>query len=215
LEGHLLGPTKRCYSTPLRPSASVGLVLNAVYDTLIFLAISFRIASFRWVGENWQTRIKCFFTADGLPWLSRSLIQGGQLYYLASVLSSGVTCILVFAPNIPPFYRAVLTVLSVTLPNVVACRVFRGIRLCFIQEVQPTLFGTTPTISRVHFASGQVPSTIGTLDDSQNLQSIITETKVVDEDPHHFYPHAEQASLGEGVQSIPLIEFKEYASDNV
>jgi hypothetical protein len=57
-------------------------VLNAINDTLVFLAISYHIISYTTIGDSWSARAKSFFTADGLPRLSKALLQGGQLYYL-------------------------------------------------------------------------------------------------------------------------------------
>jgi hypothetical protein len=57
------------------------VVLNAVYDTLVFLAISYRIISYTIIGDSWSARVKTFFGANGLPRLSKGLLHGGQLYY--------------------------------------------------------------------------------------------------------------------------------------
>jgi hypothetical protein len=77
-----MGPTRRCIVTKTRSYTSVPIVLNAVNDTLVFLAISFRIVSYTIVGESWGARARSFWSADGLPKLSRGLLQSGQLYYL-------------------------------------------------------------------------------------------------------------------------------------
>ena len=77
-----IGPTKRCILTAVRSYVFVPVVLNAINDTLIFLAISYYIGSYTIVGASWGARAKSFFRADGLPRLSKALLQGGQLYYL-------------------------------------------------------------------------------------------------------------------------------------
>jgi hypothetical protein len=59
--------------------------MHAIYDTLVFLAISFRILSYTVVGDTFEARVKSFFRGTGLPNLSRSILQGGQLYYLFAV----------------------------------------------------------------------------------------------------------------------------------
>ena len=58
-----------------------GYMANVVYDTLLYLSISWRLASFA-PTDRWQDRLKSFFTGEGLGWLSRVLLQSGQLYYL-------------------------------------------------------------------------------------------------------------------------------------
>jgi len=58
------------------------VVANAIYDTLVFLAISHHIVSYTAIGDIWSARAKSFFTADGLPRLLRVLLQSGQQFYL-------------------------------------------------------------------------------------------------------------------------------------
>jgi hypothetical protein len=58
------------------------IIANAIYATLIFLAISYRIISYTTIGNSWTSHAKSFFTADGLPRLSRALLQSGQQFYL-------------------------------------------------------------------------------------------------------------------------------------
>ena len=77
-----IGPTNRCILTATRSYVSLPFVVNAINDTLIFLAISYHIISYTIVGDTWRARAKSFFSADGLPKLSKSLLQSGQLYYL-------------------------------------------------------------------------------------------------------------------------------------
>ena len=77
-----IGPTNRCILTAARSYVSVPIVVNAINDTLIFLAISYHIISYTLVGDTWSARAKSFFSADGLPKLSKGFLQSGQLYYL-------------------------------------------------------------------------------------------------------------------------------------
>jgi hypothetical protein len=58
-----------------------GYMANAVYDTLLYLSISWQLASFA-PADRWQERLKSFFTGEGLGWLSKVLLQSGQMYYL-------------------------------------------------------------------------------------------------------------------------------------
>jgi len=72
-------PQSTCFQ--LRHSEAWGYIATAVYDTLMYLAISWKLASFAAV-ERWQNRLRSFVTGDGLGWLSKVLLQSGQLYYL-------------------------------------------------------------------------------------------------------------------------------------
>lgn len=58
-----------------------GYLATAVYDTLMYFSISWRLASFATV-DRWQDRLKSFFTGSGLGWLSKVLLRSGQMYYL-------------------------------------------------------------------------------------------------------------------------------------
>jgi hypothetical protein len=68
--------------TSVAPYGSAPIVLNAVNDTIIFIAISVRLVSFTSTSDSFVARIKSFWLGDSLPDLSRALLRGGQLYYL-------------------------------------------------------------------------------------------------------------------------------------
>jgi hypothetical protein len=61
---------------------TVPIVLTAVNDTLVFLAISYRMVSSAMVSCTWSARARSFFTGEGLHQLSKALLQSGQVYYL-------------------------------------------------------------------------------------------------------------------------------------
>ena len=58
-----------------------GFIATAAYDTLMYLAISSRLATFA-PTSGWKARLKSFITGDGLGWLSKVLLRSGQIYYL-------------------------------------------------------------------------------------------------------------------------------------
>lgn len=70
-----------------RPCAAIeyntawAYIATAVYDTLLYLAVSWRLASFS-TSNIWHDRLQSFFTGDGLGWLSKVLLRSGQVYYL-------------------------------------------------------------------------------------------------------------------------------------
>ena len=82
---HLLPHETFCLTTGDYPAyAGSAIIIPAVYDTLIFLAISYRLYPTYEVGRDttWRERVELFFTGQGLPRLSKALLQGGQQYYL-------------------------------------------------------------------------------------------------------------------------------------
>jgi len=58
-----------------------GYIATAAYDTLVYIAISWRLASFG-MSDHWKSRVKAFITGIGLRGLSKILLQSGQAYYL-------------------------------------------------------------------------------------------------------------------------------------
>ena len=63
--------------------ATVPIILTVVNDTLVFLAISYRMVSSAMVSCTWSARARSFFTGEGLHQLSKALLQSGQVYYLS------------------------------------------------------------------------------------------------------------------------------------
>ena len=68
----------RCYKN--KYSDAWAYIATAVYDTLMYLSISWQLASYS-TSDKWQAPFRSFFTGDGLGWLSKVLLQSGQLYY--------------------------------------------------------------------------------------------------------------------------------------
>ena len=60
---------------------ALGYIATATYDTLVYTAISWRLASFG-MSNHWKSRVKAFITGIGLSGLSKILLQNGQVYYL-------------------------------------------------------------------------------------------------------------------------------------
>ena len=53
-----------------------------VYDTLIILAISYRLAADAVTGASWHSRLLSIIQGKGLYSLSKLLMRSGQLYYM-------------------------------------------------------------------------------------------------------------------------------------
>lgn len=54
----------------------------AVYDTLVYMAISWRLSSQSNTERYWKARLASLTTGDGLYRFSKGLLRQGQLYYL-------------------------------------------------------------------------------------------------------------------------------------
>lgn len=77
-----IGPTDLCVSTGIDALSSLGIIVLAVNDTLVFFAISWKLLSSSAIDKPFKAKMKIFISGHGLPALSRSLLQSGQEYYL-------------------------------------------------------------------------------------------------------------------------------------
>ena len=68
----------RCYKN--KYSDAWAYIASAVYDTLMYLWISWQLATLS-TSARWQDPFKSFFTGEGLGWLTKVLLRSGQLYY--------------------------------------------------------------------------------------------------------------------------------------
>jgi hypothetical protein len=84
VKGGHIGTTNYCLLVSVAQSASAPVIINTCSDTLIFLAISWRIARNNSTGETWREHLRSFYKGDGLPRLSRTILQSGQAYYLCA-----------------------------------------------------------------------------------------------------------------------------------
>jgi len=76
--------TRRCIAGVSNTTyVTIPIVMTAVFDTLVFLAISYRMVSVALSDNTWGARAKSFFRGDGLHRLSKALLQSGQAYYLS------------------------------------------------------------------------------------------------------------------------------------
>ena len=83
LHGENIGPTKFCFYSFLEPyDASAWMVASTVFDTVVFLTISWKLSIDQMTGTIFRDKVKQFFGGRTLPTLSRGLLQSGQLYYL-------------------------------------------------------------------------------------------------------------------------------------
>ena len=80
--GAHIGPTAMCIDSGVRSYSSAGVVAHMVYDSLVFLAITYRLLDTASVGETVGDKMRAFFKGGALPALTRCLLKSGQIYYL-------------------------------------------------------------------------------------------------------------------------------------
>ena len=127
---------------------SLPSISSFINDTLVFLAISYRLASDAATQKTWRSWVQSVVKGKGLYSISRSLLQGGQMYYLcasptpscfdpSNLISICSATILFFFLNLAtmesspvgPVMRYSLVNAYIVFTNIMACRVFRGIAL--------------------------------------------------------------------------------------
>jgi hypothetical protein len=142
--GTNIGPTRYCIIGEVADYAGAVGLAPGVFDTAIFLAISYKLVQNTHVEHpSWKQKARAFFTGAYLPSFSRSLFVDGQIYYLITSVSNVVTFILPCLSSLALPYRSLLVVPNMMLTNVMACRVYRHTRLNLTQ--QSFMF---PTIDR-------------------------------------------------------------------
>jgi len=86
-------PIKVCIFGPLRRIyIAIAFFVRLLHDTLVFLAISYRLSSLSRVTEDLQRNfgvvekgrngIFAFFSGNNMPLFSRAFLKDGQIYYL-------------------------------------------------------------------------------------------------------------------------------------
>lgn len=83
--GARIGPTKYCISTTLKNYVGVVTIVFLVYDSSIFIAISWRLIRLNLaddMGLSFKDVMKAIIFGKKLSKLSKALLQDGQAYYL-------------------------------------------------------------------------------------------------------------------------------------
>ncbi|KAJ6454590.1 hypothetical protein C8R45DRAFT_1222739 [Mycena sanguinolenta] len=128
VRGAHIGPTMQCITTVVPGNVEAAAIVPMINDTAIFLAINYRILAHTIVADSFVARLQVFFGGNGLSTISRALIQSGQHFYLVAVATNITLLVVVKLPQLPPVYRAMLTVPGFALINAMACLVFRRIK---------------------------------------------------------------------------------------
>jgi len=129
-----IGPLDYCLNAALEDYVSAAAIIPLVNDTLVFLAISYRLMTNTHVEFNIKSGVKTLVFGEYLPAFSKTLFQDGQLYYLTTVTTSLMTVIMLYVSSVPITYRTMFTVPNIALMNIMACRVFRHTKFGMFRE---------------------------------------------------------------------------------
>ncbi|KZP22069.1 hypothetical protein FIBSPDRAFT_491275 [Athelia psychrophila] len=135
----------------------IPVTMTFVHDTMVFLAISYRLAAGAVTAGDWRSRVLSIVTGKGLFSLSRSLMKGGQLYYLATTVFFFVNLATMTSPSIHYSWLHYNRIgLFLGFSNMMACLVFRGVALGQMENA-PTQLGLTSTAINVAFQMEVLP----------------------------------------------------------
>ena len=73
-----------CLDEGVRPFGTAGLIASTVFDTIIFIAVSWKLTCDEMrEGRTWREKLGVFFGGKSLPGaLHRAMLQSGQMYFL-------------------------------------------------------------------------------------------------------------------------------------
>ncbi len=74
--------TDGCFGTVFPAYVFSAYLISAVYDALLFLAVTYRLLFYHLYRDGQTSRLKSFFSGEGLGHVSKVLLQTGQSYYL-------------------------------------------------------------------------------------------------------------------------------------
>ncbi|KAF9257385.1 hypothetical protein L218DRAFT_1080953 [Marasmius fiardii PR-910] len=153
-EGHI-GTTQACLFTRVAVYTESTAITSMIYDSAVFLAITYRILVNSLYEENPSAQFKTFIGSGRsfLPTLSRNLLRSGQHYYLVALSGNIVNLVMLKVPNIALLYHAMCSIPVIAIVNSMACIVYRQIKFGLIsvdgtvnyQSFGTSRFGADPT----------------------------------------------------------------------
>ncbi|TFK32510.1 hypothetical protein BDQ12DRAFT_671009 [Crucibulum laeve] len=129
IKGANIGPTDYCTDTSLKTRDSGTGIAVFIYDTLIFLAISWRLFYISHIENNTRNSLKVVVLGHYLPAFSKALLHDGQVYYFISVAVLLLALALFFSPHLPVEMKAGFPAFAVVIANIMACRVYGNVKL--------------------------------------------------------------------------------------
>ncbi|KAJ6543373.1 hypothetical protein DFH09DRAFT_1173575 [Mycena vulgaris] len=133
-----IGPTRYCIIAELAPYTGSAAITPTVFDTAVFVAISYRLLGNTHVEYSWWEKCRAFFSGAYLPAFSKALFLDGQVYYMITVISNVTMSVMVYAPGVSPGSRSLPALSNLMLTCVMACRVYCHTRLG-LSQISPSL----------------------------------------------------------------------------
>lgn len=77
-----IGPTSYCMTVEVKPYTAAAVVVPLINDTLIFIAITWRLHSNSSARRTINDGVRVLVFGNYLPAFSKAMLQDGQVYYL-------------------------------------------------------------------------------------------------------------------------------------
>ncbi|KAK7682214.1 hypothetical protein QCA50_014801 [Cerrena zonata] len=126
-------PTSYCIVVKINVFVTSGVISTVLYDTAVFLAISFRLIAMS-DGYSWKAKLREFMRTKDLTTISNILWSTGLLYYIPVITINLFTLIILLCPSIPIAYKDMCPIPEIALQNILTCRVFRDLKLGVIYD---------------------------------------------------------------------------------
>lgn len=143
-----LADTGYCINGGIHHYVAAAAFMPLAFDSLVFGFISYKVATEHGKPGRPVT-LKTLITGDAFPRISRALLQGGQQYYLLTVILNILISILIITPGVPPIYEATFTIPDIAITSSMACRVYRNLRIAgsarsHVETYSTVKFNRTP-----------------------------------------------------------------------
>ncbi|KAF5323710.1 hypothetical protein D9619_012931 [Psilocybe cf. subviscida] len=128
-KGAAIKGTPYCTYAYVSRVAFYSRIAPLVFDTLVFIAISWRLSRISALNETnhgvGKKTINTMVFGTNLPTFSRGLLTDGQMYYLFTIIFGVASAVMSFSPLVREPLADLLEDSYLVLVNIMACRVFR------------------------------------------------------------------------------------------
>ncbi|PPQ94179.1 hypothetical protein CVT25_003816 [Psilocybe cyanescens] len=138
--------TRYCSTDTISPYIALDVVVPLVHDTLVFLAISWKLANNSVQDVIIWHSIQAMIFGDHMPAFSRALLQDGQIYYLTTISTGLLALVMLFIPGIQVTFRTSFVAPNIMLMNIMAGHVFRKTRFGIFPENGISTVNVTQTL---------------------------------------------------------------------
>ncbi|PPQ94182.1 hypothetical protein CVT25_003819 [Psilocybe cyanescens] len=132
LESNESGSLTYCATRRISRYVALNFVMPLVHDTLVFLAISWRLTTNSIQHSNVKNGVRAMVFGDYMPAFSRALLQDGQMYYLTTISTGLLAFVMLFMTSAE--VNTIFLLPNFMLMNIMACYVFRKTRFGIFPE---------------------------------------------------------------------------------